>query len=60
MVDIQSVTTEIRRGKNQERKKKKQDKDTMSASATHGSLNNFATRLNVAHVFYDSDFMLKY
>jgi len=32
----------------------------MSASATHGGLNNFPTRLNVAHVFCASDFMLKY
>jgi len=33
MVDIQSVTAEIRRGK---KKKKKQDKNIMSASATQG------------------------
>jgi len=32
----------------------------MSASATHGGLNIFPTRLNVAHVFCASDFMLKY
>jgi len=38
MVDIQSPTTEIRRGKNQEeeRRRKKQDKNIMSASATQG------------------------
>jgi len=37
MVDIQSATAEIRRGKNKERrKKKKQDKNIISASATHG------------------------
>jgi len=34
MVDIQSATDEIRRGKKEERKK--QDKNIMSASATHG------------------------
>jgi len=34
MVEIQSATAEIRRGK--ERKKKKQDKNIMSASATQG------------------------
>jgi len=33
MVDIQSATAEIRRGK-KERRKKKQDKNIMSASAT--------------------------
>jgi len=38
MVDIQSATAEIRRGKYQERKKK-QDKNIMSASATHGGHN---------------------
>jgi len=38
MVDIQSVTAEIRRGK-KERKKKK-DKNIMSASATQGGHNN--------------------
>jgi len=32
MVDIQSATAEIRRGKNQERRRKKQDKNIMSAS----------------------------
>jgi len=35
MVDIQSPTTEIRRGK-KERKKKPQGKNIMSPSATHG------------------------
>jgi len=35
MVDIQSVTAEIRRGK----KKEKQDKNIMSASATQGGHN---------------------
>jgi len=36
MVDIQSVTAEIRRGKKKERRRKKQDKNIMSASATQG------------------------
>jgi len=35
MVDIQSVATEIRRGK-KERRRKKQDKNIMSASAMQG------------------------
>jgi len=38
MVDIQSATAEIRRGK----KKKKQDKNIMSASATQGGHNKAA------------------
>ena len=38
MVDIQSVTVEIRPGKKQ---KKKQDTNIMSASATQGGHNNF-------------------
>jgi len=37
MVDIQSTTAEIRRGK---KKKKKQDKIIVSASATQGGHNN--------------------
>jgi len=36
MVDIQSLTAEIRRGKKKERKKKPQGKNIMSASATQG------------------------
>jgi len=37
IVDIQSATVEIRRGKKEERKKKKpQGKNIMSASATQG------------------------
>jgi len=39
MVDIQSPTAEIRRGKNEDRKKKPQGKNIMSASATHVGLN---------------------
>jgi len=35
MVDIQSATAEIKRGKKEERKKK-QDKNIMSTSATQG------------------------
>jgi len=38
MVDIQSATAEIRRGKKEE--KKPQGKNIMSASATQGSHNN--------------------
>ena len=40
MVDIQSPTAEIRRGKKKERKNKPQGKNIMSASATHGGHNN--------------------
>jgi len=38
MVDIQSVTAEIRRGK-KKKKNKLQDKNVMSASATQGGHN---------------------
>jgi len=41
MVDIQSVTTEIRRGKKERRKKKPQGKNIMSASATQGGHNKY-------------------
>jgi len=42
MVDIQSVTAEIRRGKKRkkERKKQPQDENIMSASATQGGHKN--------------------
>jgi len=44
MVDIQSATAEIRRGKKidrkKERKKKPQDENIMSASATQGGHKN--------------------
>ena len=36
MVDIQSATTEIRRGKEKKERKNKQEKNTMSASAMQG------------------------
>jgi len=36
MVDIQSATAEIRRGKKKRKKKKPQGKNIMSASATQG------------------------
>jgi len=36
MVDIQSPTAEIRRGKEKERRKKPQDENIMSASVTEG------------------------
>jgi len=42
MVDIQSPTAEIRRGKKKkERRKKPQDKNIMSASATQGGHSNY-------------------
>ena len=40
MVDIQSPTTEIRRGKKEERQKKSHDENIMSASAIQGGHNN--------------------
>ena len=40
MVDIQSSTAEITRGKKEEKKKKPQDENLVSASATQGSHNN--------------------
>ena len=40
MIDIQSVTAEIRRGKNNKEERKKQDKNIMSVSATQGGHNN--------------------
>jgi len=39
IVDIQSATAEIRRGKEDVERKKKQDKNIMSASATQGGHN---------------------
>jgi len=39
MVDIQSATAEIRRGKKERSKKKPQGKNIMSASATQGGHN---------------------
>jgi len=42
VVDIQSATAEIRRGKKEEaRRKREQDENIMSASATQGVHNNF-------------------
>jgi len=43
MVDIQSATAEIRRGKKKE-DRKQQDKNIMSASATQGGHNNSKVR----------------
>jgi len=41
LVDIQSATAEIKRGKTKKnKKKKKQDKNILSASATQGGHNN--------------------
>ena len=40
VVDIQSATAEIRRGIKKDRKKKPQDKNIMSASATQGRHKN--------------------
>jgi len=39
MVDIQPATAEIRQGKKEDRKKKPQDKNIMSASAMQGGHN---------------------
>jgi len=39
MVDIHSATAEVRRGKKEERKKKPEDENIMSASATQGGHN---------------------
>jgi len=39
MVDIHSATVEIRRGKKEEERRKKPDKNIMSASATQGGHN---------------------
>jgi len=50
MVDIQYAAAEIRRGKKEERKKK-QDKNIMSASATKGDHNNVRLQLPVHRVF---------
>jgi len=51
-VDIQSTTAEIRRGK----KKKKQDQNIMSASATQGGHNEGPKQLKLGHI---SDLDLK-
>jgi len=51
MVDIQSMTAEIRRGKNQEERRKKQDKNIMSASATQGGHKQLTVR--TAHMCVD-------
>jgi len=40
MIDIQSATAEIRRGKTKKERRKKQDKHIMSTSATQGGPNN--------------------
>jgi len=40
MVDIQSTTAEIRRGKKEQRRKKPQGKNIMSASAMQGGYND--------------------
>jgi len=40
MVDIQSAAAEIRRGKKEDRRKKPQGKNIMSASATQGGHNH--------------------
>jgi len=45
MVDIQSATAEIRRGKKKERKKKPQGKNIMSASATQAGHTTTATTI---------------
>jgi len=50
MVDIQSAAAEIRRGKSQERRKK-QDKNIMSASAMWGGHDNQKTYV-ITGTFY--------
>jgi len=40
MADIQSATAEIRRGKKQERKNKRQDENVWSALLNRATLNN--------------------
>jgi len=47
MVDIQSATVETRRGKKIDKKKKPQDKNIMSASATQGGHNELGLPINV-------------
>jgi len=50
MVDIQSATAEIRRGKNKkEGRRKKQDKNIMSACATRGGHNKKKTTDSLAN-----------
>jgi len=54
MVDIKSATAEIRRGKKEERKKKKSlDENTMSASVTQCDHNymTYATRKYYSNAF---------
>jgi len=52
MVDIQSATAEIRRGKKKkERRKKPQGKNIMSASATQGGHNNHTVLLRSVSVY---------
>jgi len=50
MVDIQSPTAEIRRGKKERKKKKPHGKHIMSASATQGGHNNKSTHSPFKHV----------
>ena len=65
MVYIQSATAEIMRGK-KERRKKKQDENIMSASATQGGHNNFisfhdgtAPKIKIGRWTYSGDSGLK-
>jgi len=44
IIDIQSVTIEIRQGKKEEEERKKHDKNIMSASATQGGHNYWKFR----------------
>jgi len=49
VVDIQSATAEIRRGKTKKERSKKQDKNIMSASATQGGHNKYTQIMYCSH-----------
>jgi len=64
MVDIQSATAEIRRGikKEEDRRKKPQGKNIMSASDTQGSHNNYECNMHIQKFnhtkkLFNSDFL---
>ena len=52
VVDIQSATAEIRRGKTKKERRKKQDKNIMSASATQGGHNKYTQVMYCIHSAY--------
>jgi len=53
MVDIQSAAAEIRRGKKEDRRKKPQGKNIMSASATQGGHKQKSQKYRFANNFRD-------